>query len=357
MEMAGAGQGSPPLSLTALPEEDEDDRHLPSKPTSKNGTAASLPPQRPPSQPPSSKYSQLSWKGHFDEERDILIQGSENKYHVYVAGTEGPVVFCLHGGGYSGLSFTLAAGIMREKVRVVAMDLRGHGLSQTEDDTDLSIETLCKDVFDVIDALYGNSAPAIILVGHSLGGAVAVHSAAKRKIPTLAGLIVLDVVEGTALASLVHMQKVLSNRPQHFFSIEKAIEWSVRGGSLRNADSARISVPSTLKFDEEKQCYIWRTPLEESEAHWKGWYQGLSDLFLSCPVPKLLVLAGTDRLDRSLTIGQMQGKFQMIVLRHTGHVIQEDVPDELARVILSFISRNYIGASGVQIPRVHRPVL
>lgn len=23
-------------------------------------------------------------------------------FHVYMAGTEGPVVFCLHGGGYSG---------------------------------------------------------------------------------------------------------------------------------------------------------------------------------------------------------------------------------------------------------------
>jgi hypothetical protein len=27
-------------------------------------------------------------------------------------------------------------------------------------------------------------------------------------------------------------------------------------------------------------------------------YEGLSDKFLSCPVPKLLLLAGTDRLDR-----------------------------------------------------------
>jgi hypothetical protein len=27
-------------------------------------------------------------------------------------------------------------------------------------------------------------------------------------------------------------------------------------------------------------------------------YEGLSEVFLSCPVPKLLLLAGTDRLDR-----------------------------------------------------------
>lgn len=71
-------------------------------------------------------------------------------------------------------------------------------------------------------------------------------------------------------------------------------------------------------------------------------------------VPKILVLAGTDRLDRSLTIGQMQGKFQMMVLRNTGHAIQEDVPDELARIILGFIDRNCITASGVKISSVLR---
>ena len=55
------------------------------------------------------------------------------------------------------------------------------------------------------------------------------------------------------------------------------------------------------------------------------WYQGLSKLFLSVPAPKVLLLAGTDRLDQELTIGQMQGKFQMCLLPQAGHVIQEDV--------------------------------
>ena len=31
-------------------------------------------------------------------------------------------------------------------------------------------------------------------------------------------------------------------------------------------------------------------------------------------MPKLLLLAGTDRLDRVLTIGQMQGRFQLALL-------------------------------------------
>ncbi|KAL1533898.1 protein phosphatase methylesterase-1 [Salvia divinorum] len=48
----------------------------------------------------------------------------------------------------------------------------------------------------------------------------------------------------------------------------------------------------------------------------------VSEIFLASLVPKLLLLAGTDRLDKTPTIGQMQGKFQMVVVRNTGHAIQ-----------------------------------
>lgn len=316
---------------------------------------ASLP-QRPPTQSSLEKYAPLDWEGYFDEEKDISIPDSNDVFHVYMAGTEGPVIFCLHGGGYSGLSFALAAGKIKEKARVVAMDLRGHGKSSSENDIDLSIETMCNDVLAVLKEMYGEQPPSIVLVGHSMGGSVAVHVAAKKTLRSLHGLVVVDVVEGTAMASLIHMQKILSTRMQHFSSIEKAIEWSVKGGSLRNLDSARLSIPSTLKYDDSKKCYVYRAGLEETEQYWRAWYEGLSEKFLSCPVPKLLLLAGTDRLDRPLTIGQMQGKFQMVVVRHTGHAIQEDAPEEFASLILNFIARNRIGPHGVEIPGLRQPL-
>lgn len=34
-------------------------------------------------------------------------------------------------------------------------------------------------------------------------------------------------------------------------------------------------------------------------------YEGLSEVFLSCPVPKLLLLAGTDRLDRYIPVASI----------------------------------------------------
>jgi len=351
-----------PSNLTSLSEEtheeeeeEQQQHHHQSKESGVSSSAFSSIPNRPPIQASSQKYSPIHALGYFDQEDDIHIPDSNDVFHLYKAGSDGPVVFCLHGGGYCGLSFALAASKIKEKARVVAMDLRGHGKSSTENELNLSIETLCDDVVAVLKTLFGDTPPAIILVGHSMGGSVAIQVAAKKALSTLSGLVVVDVVEGTAMASLIHMQKILSNRMHHFSTIEKAIEWSVRGGSLRNIESARISIPGTLKYDDSKNCYIYRTRLEETEQYWRGWYEGLSEKFLSCPAPKLLLLAGTDRLDRALTIGQMQGKFQMVVVRHTGHAIQEDVPDEFATLILNFISRNRIGPRGIEIPGIRRP--
>ena len=52
------------------------------------------------------------------------------------------------------------------------------------------------------------------------------------------------------------------------------------------------------------------------------------------------MLAGVDRLDRDLTVGQMQGKFQMHVISNVGHAVHEDSPDDVAESISSFLVRH-----------------
>ena len=86
--------------------------------------------------------------------------------------------------------------------------------------------------------------------------------------------------------------------------------------------------------------YTWRIDLSNTEKHWMSWFQGMTNKFLKVSVPKLLVLAGVDRLDKDLTIGQMQGKFQMQVLSQAGHAVHEDVPDRVADVLATFMVRN-----------------
>lgn len=347
-------------------------------------------------------YDPVQWNPYFDHSKDVPI--GQNTFHVYIKGTEGPLLVLLHGGGYSGLTWAeLTKSIMVMVLcRVMAIDLRGHGDTHTTDDQDLSAETLALDVAAIIDAI-AHDAP-IILVGHSMGGAVAVKAA--PLIPNLYGLGVIDVVEGTAMDALASMQSFLRSRPSSFNTISQAIEWCVRSGQIRNIQSAKVSVPGQIKNTETNKLathdidslptqynicesnpepvvtrddiiqeeesfsmsppppplptssvisanrkYVWRIDLAKTEQHWFGWFKGLSTAFLNVPVPKMLLLAGVDRLDRELTVGQMQGKFQMQVLPACGHAVHEDVPDKVAEAIATFMVRHKFAEPASDFPR------
>lgn len=85
----------------------------------------------------------------------------------------------------------------------------------------------------------GDTSPPVIIVGHSMGGALAVHTALlnesysnyeetdiqrnsfKTCIQNLVGVCVIDVVEGTAMEALSSMQNFLRSRPKTFPSIGK----------------------------------------------------------------------------------------------------------------------------------------
>jgi len=68
----------------------------------------------------------------------------------------------------------------------------------------------------------------LVLVGHSMGGALGVNVALQlqdRSDVNLVGLVVLDVVEGSAIAALASMKSVLRGRPISFPSISEGIQW------------------------------------------------------------------------------------------------------------------------------------
>jgi hypothetical protein len=88
-------------------------------------------------------------------------------------------------------------------------------------------------------------------------------------------------------------------------------------GQIRNRASAEISVPDLLVRDNG--VFKWRADLIASENYWSGWFLEMSNKFLQLRGAKLLVLAGNDRLDKLLMIGQMQGNFTFTRQISTGN--------------------------------------
>ncbi|CAJ0568519.1 unnamed protein product, partial [Mesorhabditis spiculigera] len=70
---------------------------------------------------------------------------------------------------------------------------------------------------------------------------------------------------------------------------------------------------------------------------------------------KVLFLAGTDRLDKELMIGQMQGKFQTTLLKKVGHAIQEDSPSDLADESARFVVRHQFTTLKGDIKNMKKP--
>lgn len=276
---------------------------------------------------PSSERDVLSpnpWTSYFSEELwlENHTEVQRATYHVYLSPpanpVKGPLFICHHGAGASGMSFarfaTYIKAIMPD-AGLLSLEAREHGSSITTttggEILDFSIETLVSDALTMINLVKEKKGwqqlPPSVFIGHSLGGAIATRIAADGSLGAqLVGFAVLDVVEGSAIEALMHMKTYIASRPSSFQSVDAAIDWHVRSRTIKDVESAKASVPSLLVRQGER--WTWRTDLTRTQGWWEGWFTGMSGRFLRGRAAKALLLAGTDRLDKELMVGQMQGQ-------------------------------------------------
>lgn len=292
------------------------------------------PPKFPTKLPPSMKHAPIDGRKLWDS-----IEYLEDGTPLYTMGKQSCIFFCIHGAGHSALSFTLLAQELQEFASCISYDIRGHGFSEHgEGEKDLSIETLTDDCIRVFrEAVKRHPNSTFVLFGHSMGGSVAVRAAKKlenmEERERIVALIMVDVVEGTALEYLPFMSEILSKRPVSFESEENAIKWAIQSKNVLNPDSARISIPPQLKSieGEKGKQFVWKNNLIESEKFWLHWFKGLSQDFLNSKFSKICFIAARERLDKELEIANMQGKFRLVTFPNVGHCMMEDDPIATAK--------------------------
>lgn len=344
----------PPLSSMPPVSREEDEYSEDSSSASSMSSTGTIVPTNPHAR---RKRPPASWEDYFEKELylDGARQGDKARYHVYLTSPKNPakdpLFVCHHGAGACGLSFALFTKEIRRKLPrcgVLAVEARDHGSTVEDYDSNqrvnLSLAALSDDLLEMINLTVAQlewpKLPTTVLLGHSLGGAVVTHLAKSGSLGNqLLGSAVVDVVEGSAMEALKMMQSYLNTRPTSFQSVEDAIDWHVRSRTIRNPESAQISTPPLL-VQQESGAWTWRTDLSSTSAYWEDWFTGMSSAFLAGKGAKLLILAGTDRLDKELMIGQMQGKFQLVVLPEAGHFVQEDIPERTAEILVEFFRRN-----------------
>ena len=114
----------------------------------------------------------------------LLIQGKEVPIAVEDSGGTQPPLLLLHGFGTSLLDWSLVTPYLEATHRVIAMDLRNHGLSG-RGEWDWAAVT--DDIHSVLSQLHAEHA---VIAGHSLGGIIAAMYA--HAYPRTAGIINFD---------------------------------------------------------------------------------------------------------------------------------------------------------------------
>jgi pimeloyl-ACP methyl ester carboxylesterase len=114
------------------------------------------------------------------------------RLNVIRAGHGSPAIVFLHGMGTSAATWAACMSLLQDRHEVVAVDLLGHGGSPVPDDpAEYTRDRALVDIDEVIAEIDG----PVVLVGHSLGGYLALAHAATR--PGVAqGIVVLNTGPG-----------------------------------------------------------------------------------------------------------------------------------------------------------------
>ncbi|CAE7552805.1 ppe1 [Symbiodinium pilosum] len=250
-------------------------------------------------------------------------------------------VLCLHGAGDVGLVWAQVARKLRDGLKghvIISVDLRGHGGALVDErlDESLRLQRLLPDVMSILRCIEERlPEKGLILCGHSMGGALAARAAAeafKSKPPLpVRAVVLLEAVEGTAAETIPRSIAWMQARPRNFKSLEDAISWSLSSGMLTDPQAAKENIPLRLHCEADGELlWSWITDVSKASGCWPEWFDGVSSLFVSLPVPKLLLVGSVDRMDAALEAAHMQGRFRLEVIPHPGHYIHEDRADEVA---------------------------
>lgn len=208
---------------------------------------------------------------------------------------------------------------LRRRQRAVALDLRGHGRSQPQKDGDYSITAMADDVAAVADAL---ELERFVLVGHSMGGGVALTYAGRHP-ERVAALLLLDPIGDGKQIPPAEAESFLAGFESDYDGVSQSYWRSIAGpdstirdrllADLRATPQAAVAslLRDVMQFDPRDALARYRGPI------------------LSIVTPHNDMPFSLHRLDQG---------FPHVVVEGTGHWIQLDKPEELNRLLDEFLN-------------------
>ena len=244
----------------------------------------------------------------------------------------------LHGGMLSAHTFDLFVLALGPKVRCVALDLRGHGRSDWAEG--YSIDRWVADVRDLVEHL---AIPRVHLLGMSLGGCVAGHTAAELG-ATVASLTFVDVGADVSFGASASMRGFFEKvRPAAAVEdvVEQALALSPR------TDPSLMLYRYQALLVERPEGYVWRADRRRPTNfdHILGKLADLSKLGPAIGCPVLVVKGARSRVLTDITASTFAGRFargRWELIPGAGHNVQEDAPVALATAVANLMENSVV---------------
>jgi pimeloyl-ACP methyl ester carboxylesterase len=269
----------------------------------------------------------------------VQLRSGDRIRVVEVGPAGGPPVLFLGGWGCSVWDFhrTLAP-IGQAGFRAIAIDVRGHGLSdKPEDDALYTTDALVLHLNEAIDAL-DLTRPSI--VGHSMGGALAVHLALRERRRVHALVLLSAVGFGTARAADVG--RLLS--PGWITPIARAAlrRWMIAAG-------LHLVYGPSMRVDEQNVDEYWApsqfsgfVPAMRALLHGFRWSRFTDDEMARIEAPCLVVRGGCDRVVHAPPHGcASPPACRELVIPEAGHLPHDEAPDRVNAEIIAFLKEHH----------------
>ncbi|MBV8201147.1 MAG: alpha/beta hydrolase [Acidobacteria bacterium] len=231
-----------------------------------------------------------------------------------------PALF-VHGLAGNGGQWALQLDHLRRRRRALALDLRGHGDSDPAEDGAYDVAALAADVAAVVDHF---ALRRFVLVGHSLGAAVAIAYAAAHP-RRVAGLLLVDPNGDQSRIPRQQIEPFLQAlRSEPLAELESYFRQLAVGG---DRDAARWVLEDLRLTDEDAVAAAVAGAIEFAPL----------PALARFPGPTLAVISGANDLPYSLH--RLLPELPVQLVRGTGHWLMMDRPETFNGILDTFLER------------------